>query len=66
MMLGNTSKALAGFAALTSSPVYANASRFYQGYIYYTQGEYAEARHLLTLSTNTPHQATRPHISSLR
>lgn len=46
MMLGNTSKALAGFAALTSSPVYANASRFYQGYIYYTQGEYAEARHL--------------------
>lgn len=46
MMLGNTAKALSGFAALTASPTYSNAARFYQGYLYYTQGEYAEAKRI--------------------
>ena len=46
MMLGNTSKALAGFAALTSSPVYANASKVLSGLHILHPGEYAEARHL--------------------
>ncbi len=46
MMLGNTAKALSGFAALTTSPTYSNAARFYQGYLYYTQGEYTEAKRI--------------------
>lgn len=44
MMLDDYEKALQGFRALQGSSRYGVASRFYQGYIYYAQGAYAEAK----------------------
>ncbi|WP_295730309.1 tetratricopeptide repeat protein [uncultured Muribaculum sp.] len=46
MMLGHTAKALAGFATLSSSPLYSNAAKFYQGYLHYSTGDYTEAKRL--------------------
>ncbi len=56
MMLGHIRQAMSGFAQLAASEKYANASRFYQGYLHYTQGEYAEAKHLF----DTVNQYTAP------
>lgn len=44
MMLGDYEKALVGFRSLQGVKRYAGAARFYQGYIYYAQGAYAEAK----------------------
>lgn len=44
MMLDDYEKALQGFRSLQGVKRYAGASRFYQGYIYYAQGAYAEAK----------------------
>lgn len=48
MMLDDYDKALAGFRRLQGVDRYAGASRFYQGYIYYAQGAYAEAKKYFT------------------
>lgn len=52
MMLGNADAAKMEFASLNQSKEYGNASKFYQGYIAYTQADYATAKQLLQ-SVNT-------------
>lgn len=66
MMLGENAKALSGFATLSSSPVYSNAARFYQGYLYYSEEDYAEAKrlfdtvnHYATPGDQTPYYLTQ-------
>lgn len=48
MMLGDFDKALPRFRSLQGISRYAGAARFYQGYIYYAQGAYAEAKKYFT------------------
>ncbi len=48
MMLHDYDKAMTGFRSLEGVKRYADASKFYQGYIYYASGDYAEAKRMLT------------------
>lgn len=52
MKLGEYDKALAAFEKLATVPRYANAARFYQGYIAYTKADYPGAEQLFN-SVNT-------------
>lgn len=52
MKLDDWDAAMNGFASLRSTKRYSNAARFYQGYIYYAQGDYSKAKELLS-SVNT-------------
>lgn len=55
MMLGDTDKALRGFASLTATDKYGNSARYYQAYIYYRDGDYAKAKELFArVDTSTP------------
>lgn len=55
MMTGDTDRALRGFRELTYSDKYGNASRYYQAYIYYTEGDYTKAKELFAkVDTSTP------------
>ena len=55
MMTGDTDKAMRGFASLAGSDKYGNAARYYQAYIYYSEGSYAKAKELFArVDTSTP------------
>ncbi|MCM1503972.1 MAG: tetratricopeptide repeat protein [Muribaculum sp.] len=55
MMLGDMDKAMRGFSTLNNTGQYGNAARYYQAYIYYTEGDYRKARDLFArVDTSTP------------
>ncbi len=55
MMNGSYEKSLDGFRRLQSVERYSAAAKFYQGYIYYCQGAYAEAKkYFASANTSTP------------